>query len=178
MMDFISDTLTNPTNFWGMLEAIGTIGATCVALYFGLYSLNKEKRNRPQIQLTHNEKVRFVNEQYTGLQLLIENIGKKTAKNIKIRCNEIIQNEKEYTRIVDNNILISYESIQNGERYTIPFININKNLQTIEITRLNRKKIPKRNTTFSIHITGDNILPIDKKFSYIHSDDHQEVRLQ
>ena len=176
--DFFNCTISDPAIYWSMWEAIGTLSAVFVALYFGFHTVLEAKRNEPKIKLYHDDSVRFENDDYTEYHLRIENNGKTTAKNIKIRCIEALQNKENLVRVVDANLLIEFNSLQNGEHKTIPLINVHDEINAIEISRLNRKRIGRKDMILTIKVTGDNILPIIKKYKLVNNEKHKNTSLK
>ena len=178
----ISQTSTDASIFWGMLEAIGTISASILALYFGYRSISEYRRNRPKLEIEHNlPELIIVHENFHQFMLRIKNSGATTALNVNIKVNEVIQDVENILKPPDRILVFYNKNIQNGD-----FIDFNLFFMPktggVEIFyhspgNTGRKRYERKDTFVKILITGDNFSSLSYSYKLISVLDDSKISL-
>jgi hypothetical protein len=96
-------TIKDPFLFWTILETLGTIFTAIVALYLGLVEIYRQKRNRPKLVIGIKKPTVFQKEIDHYLEL--ENQGKSTATNIRVKLINPSKYFHDYPLIAEINYL-------------------------------------------------------------------------
>ena len=152
---------------WTMWEAIGTVGATIVALFFGLFTLIREFRNRPKIVLQHEESdiLRNPNNNVDTYYIRVTNRGSTTAKKCTIRVLEASQEDSHFVSPLERYHIFFEDAIQNGDYISTNFIHNHKSEEWFSTPGGKDKKFPREKTKFILLISGDNFPSYEKKIT-------------
>ncbi len=156
--------------FWSALEAIGTIGATVVALFFSYRVISEERRNRSDVILAlFKEGDAWYGE--------FSNKGLNTAWNVHLRFLSIkINNEEKFERVQKTHHQ-PLGNIQHGAYQIINLFNIQR-VQPPHIATLGAKPhLPlDKEIIYQVLITGDNFPA--KPFTIIYNSNTQQFRVK
>lgn len=145
--DVLKQLLRDPA--WGAFEAIGTIGATFVALYLGLRVISEEKRNRPDIDINFFRKENLIIGSIT-------NNGLRTSLKTNLRMISVkIDNREFLDKELKSLMVAPFGAIQNGETETVRLFEI----QAVDIKAMQFKAplIPQnQESIWEFKITGEN----------------------
>lgn len=142
---------------WAMWEAIGTVGATVVALSFGLYTILRGYKNRPIIVLEHDTSdVTHSHKTVDAYWLRITNKGTATAHQVNVRAIEAKQGDTQFITTHERYFIFTSLTIQNGDSYSANFIHNHINESWFLTPAGKDKKFPRKKTLFILLISGDN----------------------
>jgi hypothetical protein len=158
-----------------MLEAIGTILAVIMALILGLiYPIWKQHKLNPKIMVNPIDFRPPFNEDSKILGFMIENKGKTTIHNLKIKVNDIFYENRGIWSF-SSYFIKEIKSLQYGEVSYIRVIYTNFSRNEIQIEgsdelSTSEKRVPIKQSDFngvSILITNDNWEPYEFVLNYI-----------
>lgn len=156
--------------FWSALEAIGTIGATVVALFFGYRAITEARRNRSDVKLA----LFLDRDIWYGR---FSNNGLNTARNVHIRFVSIKTHEEEKLDRVQKTRYEKIGNIQHGAYLTINLYTIQR-VQPPHIATLgSTPHLPlDKETIYQVLITGDNFPA--KPYTIIYDPNTQQFRVK
>jgi len=156
--------------FWSALEAIGTIGATVVALFFGYRVISEERRNRSDVILALFKEGDVWYGEFS-------NKGLNTAINVHIRFVSIKTQKEEKLERVQKTRHQSIGNIQHGAYQIINLFTIQL-VQPPHIATLGSKPhLPlDKEIIYQVLITGDNFPA--KLYTIIYDSNTQQFRVK
>jgi hypothetical protein len=158
---------------WVMWQAIGTVAAASFALIFSLRDVITRWRNRPKVVL---EKQVTSDRTFIQYNLKITNKGNTTARNINVKIESIIQDNKQirsgsFPYQINNAI-----QLQSEEYGFLRLLMVSQNPNSMEIGR-EGWYIDRQDSTFNILVTGDNISAIRYSYRYVNAIELSQVKL-
>ncbi len=181
----------DPSEFWAMLEAVGTILAVCVALFFGLREDIRRLRSRPKISVDYRDEFKTIEENSCRMPLKISNEGRTAAFNVRLKILEVIQNGVNFVAHSSRMFLFDVDSLPSGDFSVQNFLMFSKatRAQTegkeMRVYTFSGRETPgytgqyisKADTMFKLIVSGDNIVSQQLTFEFRDSDDYLEMTL-
>lgn len=181
-----------PSVYWAMIEAIGTIFAASVALFFGLREDIRRWYNRPKLNVEYLDEFKSVEENSCRMPLKISNEGRTAAFNVRLKILEVIQNGVNFVSHSSRMFLIDVDSLPSGDFSVQNFLMFSKGARAQDEGKAMRvytfsgretpgytgQYIPKQDTTFKLIVSGDNIVSQQMTFEFRDSDELSEMSLE
>jgi len=176
-----------PSVFWSMMEAIGTIFAAGVALFFGLREDIRKWYNRPMVKLEYQREFMRIENSSCRMPVKISNVGRTTAYNVKIKLMEIIQNDKNLMNPSARMFVFDVESLPSSDfsiQHFLMFSRVEGKEMRVyafynrDSPSYSGRYIPKQDTRFRLIISGDNFASLQVTFDFIDSDDYSKMTLK
>ena len=143
------------------LSYLGYIVITAFGVYmiYWLYILNRRSIAR-NLKLDMVASTRFTNTQYRNIKMNIENTGRKTAKNIRIKLYKInFEEDGKVDSTIEN--VSEKDYLRSGESFSAEIFDMNDN--ELKLAGESHKR---QSVSFDVFITGDNFSPINKSIRY------------
>jgi len=156
-----------PSIFWNMMEAIGTIFAALVALILGAGSRIWDRFfYKPDLAFVIESSDPNLSPEERKVFIKITNKGKETARNIRVKLSNVDFQQKGTLNYLGNPFY-QQPSLQYGEYDFMILLTLYGDKITIPTV-----SYPRQNVKFDMLITGDNLKPIKKQISYV---DKEEI---
>ena len=181
-----------PSVYWAMIEAIGTIFAASVALFFGLREDIRRWYNRPKLNVEYFDEFKSIEENSCRMPLKISNEGRTAAFNVRLKILEVKQNGVNFVDHSSRMFLFDVDSLPSGDFSVQNFLMFSKatRAQTegkaMRVYTFSGRETPgytgqyisKQDTIFKLIVSGDNIVSQQLTFEFRDSDDYLEMTLE